>query len=121
MNFAKHFEDLHIWQDARLQVSAIYACTGSETKSYRDFEFRRQLTGAALSVMNNIAEGFERKTKKDFAHFLDLAKGSSGEVRSMLYAGEDLKYLTGQAAQLLRQKAAKLSAGIESLAKHLRA
>ncbi len=44
--------------------------------------------------MNNIAEGFERKTPKDFAHFLDLAKGSCGEVRSMLYVAEDLLYLT---------------------------
>jgi len=121
MNFAKHFEDLHIWQDARVQLSSIYKCTRLGTEAHRDFEFRGQLTSAALSVMNNIAEGFERKTKKDFAHFLDQAKASCGEVRSMLYAAEDLQYLNTQAAKSLREKAAKLSAGIESLAKHLRA
>lgn len=70
--------------------------------------------------MNNIAEGFERKTRKDFAGFLDQAKDSCGEVRSMLYAAEDLNYLAVQKAQTFREKAARLSAGIETLAKHLR-
>lgn len=70
--------------------------------------------------MNNIAEGFERKTRKDFARFLNQAKGSCGEVRSMLYAAEDLNYLAVQKAQTFREKAARLSAGIETLAKHLR-
>ena len=56
----------------------------------------------ALSVMNNISEGFERRTPKDFAHFLDLAKGSAGEVRSMTYAAEDLKILRSDIALDLR-------------------
>ncbi len=75
---------------------------------------------ASISVMNNIAEGFERKTPKDFAHFLDLAKGSCGEVRSMLYVAEDLKYLTTESALLLREQAEKLSRGIAAFTNHLR-
>ena len=70
--------------------------------------------------MNNIAEGFERKTPKDFAHFLDLAKGSCGEVRSMLYVAEDLIYLAPADALSLRDRAGKLSRGIASFTGHLR-
>ena len=70
--------------------------------------------------MNNIAEGFERKTPKDFAHFLDLAKGSCGEVRSMLYVAEDLSYLASDQAGKLRSEAEKLSRGIAAFTTHLR-
>ncbi len=82
--------------------------------------FERQMQRTSISVMNNIAEGFERKTPKDFAHFLDLAKGSCGEVRSMLYVAEDLLYLTTENALLLREQAEKLSRGIAAFTNHLR-
>ena len=80
--FAERFEDLRIWQESREQISDIYKCIGRGSDGYTDFAFRDQLQRAAISMMNNIAEGFERKTHKDFAHFLDLAKGSCGEVRA---------------------------------------
>lgn len=70
--------------------------------------------------MNNIAEGFERRTKKDFAHFLDLAKGSAGEVRSMLYLGEDCNYITAREAESLRVDYKELSKSIGALAASLR-
>ena len=70
--------------------------------------------------MNNIAEGFYRKTKKDFAHFLDLAKASSGEAKSMLYAAEDLAYLSPQRAEILGERFAGLCISIGSLASKLR-
>jgi len=76
MSFAERFEELRIWQEARTQVLAIYRCIERHSSGYNDFAFRDQLQRASISVMNNIAEGFERKTPKDFAHFLDLAKGS---------------------------------------------
>jgi len=120
MNFAERFEDLHIWQDARTQVSVVYRSMIRGSAGHSDFGFRDQLQRAAVSVMNNIAEGFERKTPKDFAHFLDLAKGSCGEVRSMLYVAEDLKYLTGEQATHLRGEAEKMSRGIAAFTKHLR-
>jgi four helix bundle protein len=71
--------------------------------------------------MNNIAEGFERRTDQDFARFLNIAKGSNGEVRSMLYLSEDRRYLTAELAQEMRTFAEALSEGIEALARHLRA
>lgn len=70
--------------------------------------------------MNNIAEGFERRSDADFARFLDIAKGSNGEVRSMLYLAEDRRYLVSSVAQDLRDFSEKISGGIETLAKHLR-
>lgn len=86
----------------------------------RDWGFRDQIQRAGVSVMNNIAEGFERRTPADFARFLDLAKGSCGEVRSMLYLAEDLEYLNHENAQSLRNDAFGLSRGIEALAQSVR-
>src|SRR5882762_749801 len=120
MSFAERFEDLHIWQQARDQVIAIYQCMIRGIAGFTDFAFRDQLQRAAISVMNNIAEGFERKTPKDFAHFLDLAKSSCGEVRSMLYVAEDLRYITSEQATALRDSAENLSKGIAAFQKHLR-
>ncbi len=87
----------------------------------KDYSFRDQMRRAALSVMNNIAEGFERRTKKDFAHFLDLAKGSAGEVRSMTFAAEDVAILGNVRAEELRLKYEVLSRRIANFQKHLRA
>jgi four helix bundle protein len=120
MSFAERFEDLRIWQEAREQVLAVYQALKKGTAGHNDLGFRTQIQRASISVMNNIAEGFERKTPKDFAHFLDLAKGSCGEVRSMLYVAEDLKYLKCEEATILRGSAEKLSRGIAAFANHLR-
>ena len=98
MGFAENFKDLQIWQRSRLLTNEIY----DAFEKIRDFEFRSQIQRASVSVMNNISEGFERRTKKDFAHFLDLSKGSSGEVRSMLYLAEDRRYIDKSFAERLR-------------------
>ena len=116
MSFAARFEELEIWQGARAQVQQTYRRFGS----CKDYAFRDQIQRAALSVMNNIAEGFERDTAKDFAHFLDLAKGSCGEVRSMLWVAEDLGYLNSAEAAAARASARELSCKIASFTKHLR-
>lgn len=70
--------------------------------------------------MNNIAEGFERRTKKDFAHFLDIAKGSSGEVRSMLYLAEDRRYVPAAEAAKMRADHKALAHSIGAIASKLR-
>ncbi len=113
--FAERFEDLRIWQQARVLANDVYDIM----ESCRDFSFRGQLERAATSAMNNIAEGFERRTSKDFGHFLDIAKGSSGEVRSMLYLAEDRKYVQPNLAGQLRLKAKDLSAGIAAFRRRL--
>lgn len=116
MGFAEKFEDLKIWQDSRALANAVY----DSVNTCRDFDFRSQIQRAAVSVMNNISEGFERRTKKDFAHFLDLSKGSAGEVRSMLYLAEDRKYVPKETATELRLRFERLSWSIGSLASKLR-
>jgi len=116
MGFAEDFEDLQIWQRSRVLTNAIY----DAFEKIRDYDFRSQIQSAAVSVMNNIAEGFERRTKKDFAHFLDLSKGSSGEVRSMLYLAEDRCYMDKSSAERLRADYKDLSQSIGAFASKLR-
>lgn len=89
---AKRFEDLDAWQVARELANLIYAY-GREGALSKDYSFKDQIQRAAVSVMNNVAEGFERGSNKDFAKFLFIARGSVGEVRSMLYLASDQKYL----------------------------
>ena len=113
MEKATRFEDLRIWQQARLLVKEIYL-------DFRDYGFRGQIQEAGISIMNNIAEGFERRTDPDFSRFLDIAKGSCGEVRSMYYSAEDLEYVTVKTATTRRKRAEQISAGIASLSKYLR-
>lgn len=83
------FEDIIAWQRARELTLSIYKIF----KNNKDFGFRDQIQRASVSIMNNIAEGFERDTNKEFRHFLFIAKGSCAEVRSMLYLALDLKYI----------------------------
>lgn len=116
MSFAESFEGLKIWQGSRALTNEVYSAMGN----CKDYAFRDQIQRAATSVMNNIAEGFERRTKKDFAHFLDLAKGSAGEVRSMLYLGEDRNYVATKVAESLRAEYNELSKSIGALAASLR-
>ena len=117
MSFAQRFEDLEIWQQARTLNRTVY----SLLQKSDDYSFRDQMRRASLSVMNNISEGFERRTKKDFAHFLDLAKGSAGEVRSMTFAAEDIRILDKAAAEQLRSEYEMLSRRIAGFQKYLRA
>jgi len=84
------FEDIIAWQKAKelsIQIYRLFA----ESK---DFGFNNQIQRASVSVMNNIAEGFERKGNKEFSHFLYIAKGSCGEVRSMLYLAKQLNKIS---------------------------
>ena len=83
------FEDIIAWQRAKELTLFIYkAFSGS-----KDFGFRDQIQRASVSIMNNIAEGFERRGDKEFKYFLFIAKGSCGEVRSMLYLALNLNYI----------------------------
>jgi len=116
----ERFEDLRIWQEARQLVRLVYSDFGVGTPANYDFGFRNQIQKAGISIMNNVAEGFERNTDADFAHFLDISKGSSGEVRSMYYVAEDLHYVAPQTAEQRREQAIGISRGIAALTNHLR-
>lgn len=83
------FEDIIAWQKGRVLAVLVY----ESLRHSKDYNFRDQIETAAVSVTNNIAEGFERKSNKEFKHFLFISKGSCGEVRSMLYVAKDLGYI----------------------------
>jgi four helix bundle protein len=80
------FEEILAWQKARHLIIALY----KEFKDCKDFAFKDQILRASVSIMNNIAEGYERKSNNEFKQFLFISKGSCGEVRSMLILANDL-------------------------------
>jgi four helix bundle protein len=105
------FEDLEVWQrGCRLTVD-IFKAFGS----CKNFSFKDQIQRAALSVPSNIAEGSERGSSKDFAHFLNIAKGSCGELRTQLYIARKLDLLTKLAFDALIRESKELSAMLEGL------
>ena len=86
------FEDIEAWQKARGLSKAVYAVTGDGTFA-RDFGLRDQIRRAAVSVMSNIAEGFDRGGNRELTQFLYIAKGSAAEVQAQLYVALDAGYL----------------------------
>jgi four helix bundle protein len=87
---ARKFEDLNVWKDSRLFVNHIYKLTDE----LKDFSFKDQIRRAFLSIMNNIAEGFGRRSNADFIRFLNYSNASGLEVKSMLYLALDLGYFS---------------------------
>lgn len=119
-DFAQNFEELWIWKQARTLVKETYSDFGKGSPSEYDFSFRSQIQRAAISIMNNIAEGFERKAQTEFRRFLDIAKASCAEVRSMYYTAEDLQYIPPDTARQRRESCKHLSAGIASMMSKLK-
>lgn len=114
MNKIERFEDLKCWQAARKLVKEIYLMA-EEGKLRTDFDTRSQIKRAALSGMNNIAEGFGRYSSKDFIRFLDTSQSSVQEVSSMLYVLEDLNYVESDridASRLLVEETKSLTLGL---------
>jgi four helix bundle protein len=95
------FEEIIAWQKAQDLALCIYQCF----IDCKDFGFKDQITRAAVSVSNNIAEGFERGSKADFKRFLFIAKGSVSEIKSMLYLAEKLAYLHPEKTNQLMEQA----------------
>ena len=98
MAVAKQFEDLEVWKLARALTTDVYRLVAVGDFA-RDYGLKDQICRAAVSIMSNIAEGFERKSDKSFQQFLTIAKGSAGEVRSQLYVALDLAYITEEQFQ----------------------
>ena len=119
MSAVRDFEELAIFQKARELSKNIYPVTQRGEFKY-DTRFVQQIRAAAGSIMDNIAEGFERTGNKEFLNFLYIAKGSCGEVRSQLIRANDLGYLTKEEYDELYTECRKLSAGIMNFIKEIR-
>lgn len=105
------FEDLIIWQKAIELAKEVYLITERE-KLRTDFGLRSQMRNSAVSISSNIAEGFERRTRKKYLNFLNIAKASAGELRSQLYVAREVGYLNADEHVELREKAKFLSGSI---------
>ena len=115
----KCFEEIQAWQKSRELVREIYKiCQDGQPK--RDFGFRDQICRAAVSSMSNIAEGFARKGDREFARFLDIAKGSTTEVQSLLYVALDVGYVAREDFDRLYKLAAAAVSLISGLTSYLR-
>lgn len=113
------FEDLEIWQLANSLSNEIYdIIKGSDLNS--DFSLRNQIDRSAMSISDNIAEGFEREGNKEFIHFLSIAKGSCGETRSQLYKVFYRKYIDDKKFEELKSKAKLISKKISTFMKYLK-
>jgi four helix bundle protein len=113
------FEDLPVWQKAReLGVSIYQATNGGQFK--KDYGLKDQIQRAAVSVSSNIAEGFERGSKREFIQFLYIAKSSCGELRSQLFIAKDLVYLNNADSETLINSAYNTSKQISGLIKYLK-
>ncbi|NWG27239.1 MAG: four helix bundle protein [Ignavibacteriaceae bacterium] len=115
----KAFEDLQVWQDARVFVKSIYELTSLNNFS-KDFGLKDQIQRAAVSIMNNISEGYERDNNREFIKFLGYSKGSAGEVRSMLYVAFDLNYISKDQFRISYDKAVGIITQISNFKKYLR-
>jgi four helix bundle protein len=119
MATVERFEDLRVWQEVRAIVSTVYRLT-AQFPSEERYGLSSQLRRAAVSTMSNIAEGFERGTNNEFIHFLYIAKGSIGEVRSQLYVALDLGYVEKDECDDLQQCCQVLSRRIHSFIEYLK-
>ena len=120
MSTVRDFEELAIFQKARELSKKIYPVTNREGFS-SDYRFVQQIRAAAGSIMDNIAEGFERAGNKELLNFLYIAKGSCGEVRSQLIRANDVGYLSPEEYKNLYTECRKLSASIMNFIKEVHA
>jgi four helix bundle protein len=115
----KNFEELEIWKDARALTRAVYQLT-SDPRFSKDLGLRDQIRRASVSILSNIAEGFERGGNQEFIQFLYVAKGSCGEVRSQLYVAMDQGYVDQKLVDDLLTSLKRLSIMIKHLIDHLK-
>jgi four helix bundle protein len=114
----ERFEDIKAWQAARDLVAVVYRVSG-RGKFEKDFGLRDQIRRASVSVMSNIAEGFERGSDKEFCRFLYIAKGSAGEVRSHLFVALDSGYLASDEFDDLRARAEEVAKALSGFITYL--
>ena len=112
----ERFEDIESWKEARMLVKEIYQLFAN----VKDYGFRDQIQRAAISVMSNIAEGFDRSSNKEFVQFLVIARGSISEVRSLSYAAMDIGYIDKKTFAGILEHSFKLTNLINGFIRYLR-
>ncbi|MET3025314.1 four helix bundle protein [Flavobacterium sp. UW10123] len=112
------FEDLEIWKEARRLAKEIHFIS-VETELRSDLRFKNQIKSSSGSVMDNIAEGFERDGNLEFRQFLSIAKGSAGETRSQLYRVFDFEYISEEKFEALKKDYENLSGKIKNFITYL--
>jgi four helix bundle protein len=112
----KKFEDIESWKEARNLVREIYTLFAE----CRDYGFRDQIQRASISVMSNIAEGFDRGSNKEFIQFLVIARGSLSEVKSLSYAGFDIGYLSNGKFEKIAARCDSLASLINGFIRYLK-
>ncbi|TDP04018.1 four helix bundle protein [Flavobacterium sp. 245] len=112
------FEDLEIWKEARRLAKEIHLIA-VQTELRSDLRFKNQIKDSSRSVMDNIAEGFERDGNLEFRQFLSIAKGSAGETRSQLYRVFDFEYISEQKFEVLKTDYENLSGKIKNFITYL--
>jgi four helix bundle protein len=115
----QRYEDLKVWQQARLLCNELFALLKAPSLR-RDYALTNQLNTAALSTVANIAEGFLRRSDKDFARFLRIAGASNGETRALLYIAKDRNYLTDTELARLVEMTSSIGRMLGALERHLR-
>src|SRR5437660_936825 len=115
----RHFEEITAWQKARELGRAVYEASRKGAFA-RDFALRNQIRRAAISIMYNIAEGFERSGTSEFSHFLSVAKGSAGELEAQLFIGLDQGYLTEKEFAALRGLVREVGSLVGGFMRYLR-
>jgi four helix bundle protein len=111
----ERFEDIVAWQKSKDLAKEIYTCFGDS----KDYGFRDQILRASVSIMNNIAEGFERKSNNEFKYFLYVSKGSCGEVRSMVILAYELQKINETTFKSLKYHSEEISKILSGLIKTL--
>lgn len=112
----ERFEDVESWKEARLLVEDVYKLL----RACKDFGFKDQMQRAAVSIMSNIAEGFDRGSNREFVQFLVIARGSASEVKSLSYAGLDVGYLGPDDFKMIADRCTKLLSLLNGFIRFLR-
>jgi len=113
------FEDLEIWQLSRVMSVDVFRLTKTAPFS-KDFGLVDQIRRSSGSVMDNIAEGFEREGKNEFIQFLSISKGSAGECRSQIYRAKDREYISDEEFEILKSKLLTISVKIKRFMDYLK-
>lgn len=119
MSTFKSFEDVEAWKKARKLTNALHTISSSGLFA-KDFSLRDQIRRAGVSVMSNIAEGFDRGGNREFVQFLSIAKGSIGEIKSQLYIALDQRYIAEPTFKEISSLADEVGRMIAGLIKYLR-